>query len=37
MYAGHSLNNGLALDDVSTARRIFELALAAGRGTMLPL
>ena len=31
------LNNGLALDDVSTARRIFELALAAGRGTMLPL
>ncbi len=31
------LNTGLALDDVSTARRIFELALAAGRGAMLPL
>lgn len=32
-----TLNNGLALDDVSAARRIFELALDAGKGTMLPL
>ncbi len=32
-----TLSNGLALDDVSTARRIFELALDTGKGMMLPV
>jgi ornithine cyclodeaminase/alanine dehydrogenase len=32
-----ALNLGISIEDVTTARRVFDLAVARGRGTVLPL
>jgi ornithine cyclodeaminase/alanine dehydrogenase len=32
-----AMNLGISIEDVTTARRVYDLAVARGRGTVLPL